>query len=389
MASLTKTVINSRAANDISLFLLVRLAARTFVLSAALILRSEGLATAADTDEYLSKALTQIESSLVTVPESYGLELVDTYKLHSNPSLQKLGSIKEGFGIYVSGDKCQFRSNKYTIKSETPTPYITNVELQLGAGDSRAIASMFTTKDGKVVSTLRKMNAADSYSLGQIDPYIFWMDSSRRKESPLTAPYQILANPCVAPLKVTPAVIRGWAITPLPNQDDKKVYDATGVHPDYPQYAATIKLFFSPGHGDALSRTEFTLLQTPSGDLVRREIRAVDAWKETTLKVFLPTQFSCQIENKNGVEAELSRSITASDINPIDPDKFDLKSIAEFNVKFDRIEDVAMIERRVLQESEARSNIPTKRSLTFWLVVIHSVAIAAGVLWFIRRRKQS
>jgi len=288
--------------------------------------------SAPDPDNFLDQAFSRIEKTLTTPPESYGVEFTDICYLPAMSTFKKNGYFREGSGIYVSGERVQWRNLKYETERfesnpDSPTPYLSTVGVFTGPNQPYNSVSVL-----KGAPTFTK-NSEPSFSLGLADIYSFSVDHAINLEHPNRSPFQILANPCLAPLKITPSLLRKWKIQQIQSQGDLRAYEAIGVHPDYPRRMASLRMYFSTVDGNALSRTEMTI-RGAGGREEMREVRAVEKWQEVRDGVLVPQTFSYMQEANGIVQIRLIRTVTAASTNDVSEDRFDTAMIPEFQAKW-------------------------------------------------------
>ena len=283
-------------------------------------------------DPYLDRALHRIETSLHAIPDSYGIEVNEVLWMRT---LSNSGEVREDYGLYVSGSRVQFRHEKYPIQGDASRPYLTYVTLDPGDNTGTSRAERFRGKDGVDRYRMVSMPTSPSFAIGQMDPYEHFRDPLARRDHPEKSPWQILTNPCFAPLKMQPDQIRRWSIQALPDQDGMKVYEATGRRSegwlDSWTWRTSVRMFFSPRHGDLLARTEVRIRELGSKTSMLMEVRSVDKWQQMSDGTFVPFQFTCQRMLPSGaVDWKAFQTITVADPGPFDPAKFDRRQIPEY-----------------------------------------------------------
>lgn len=307
-------------------------------------------------DEYLGRAFDRIERTLTTVPHSFGLEIVDSYELPTSPAFERTGKKREGFGIYVSGQQVQFRrvafeAEKFEPNPDDPEPYRTTVEVFTGPDKPRVAASNI-----RGTRTLTKQLKGNIFSFGAVSHYLFSLDPTENQKHPERSPFQILENPCLAPLEMTPATLCSWSIQPLNTDKGLKAYEATGSHPDYTETPAILKLYFSTDHDDALTKTELSIRDTEGREYLR-EVRTVKEWQQTPKGILIPKRFTYVQEMNGVVQIRLTRTISSAVIGDVSENRFDITKIPEFQVEFDRVDDLPLLREQAKQaKAKKRAN---------------------------------
>ncbi len=381
-----------RSSNYYSQFTSTHIISRVLlaVVVVATLADSEGIAQ--ELDPYLRDALKRIEQSLVHPPDSYGVEVLDTYQMDSVPALKKLGKIKEGYGIYVDGGDAQYRRERYPIRGDRQKPYTSMVALDRKDADLE-IAVKFNDRHTLRKGKMQHKEGLTSYSIGQIDPYTWWADADERGEHPDESPFQILANPTIAPLDLTPEVIRGWDIEEQPSEGKLKIYEAVGEHPEHQGKIATLRLYFATDRDGVLARTDFQVHAVGSDEPLFREVRAVNSWQVSASGQHVPAEYTCTRITGGKKVSKLTRKITAVKLNSVDPSRFQRDAIPEFQVTFDEVEDIPAIVKAI-EEGHPLGRDGKKQSganLQKWLLALNLIVLVGVILFvivrFFRKRK--
>lgn len=342
------------------------------------------LAPQARGDDYFNQALDRIEESLVRPAEDYGFVVTDIFSNHTTPALDALGKLKEKWTLHTSNGRVHYQIERFNPRKLDAAPQFLHVYVAPG-GDSE-IQSVVQSKSRQTLSRhLKPQNC----SIGQIDAYMRYADPERNLERPDKQPYQILANPCFAPLEITPVELRGLPLAVLPDEQGCRVYELAREHEGQ---LLVYRFHFSPQHGDALACTEFSTKRPDQTGFAHRTVRRVETWQKLPGGQHVPALFTMIGEQNGRTTLVLKRIIDTPVIGDVPEPLFDPAKIAEFQAKFDQIQnpDERLATRdqvKPLQPWMSHRATPQR----VWLIVLNVLILAAvaGILWYRRRKALS
>lgn len=303
------------------------------ILPLAAILGSAQVVTA---DEYFDKALDRIEQALVRPADSYGFVVTDHWE-SSN-----LGTkVTERCTFRASSGKVYLQREKFEFdQTEANPPRSKHTFVSPGRSGQKA-----TTVDSALGRNILTENApVGILSIGVDERFFYRCELGTAAEdaiSPDEEPFQALANPCFAPLGISPVQLRNLSVTALPNEGANRVYEAKWQ--EYDDWN-TLRLYFSPEHGDALTKSEYEhSIPDASGEphLYSRMVRTVEQWQVLPDGTWVPARYSVRSEFRGKLVSTLERDISSPVIGNLSDALFDTVQLAEFNVKMDTILDRA------------------------------------------------
>jgi hypothetical protein len=220
-------------------------------------------------------------------------------------------------------------------RTEVDPPHSIHTFLSQGRGQKGTVV------DSALGQNVLTKNAVGSgAAIGLDEQYIYGRGTNiEHSISPDEEPFQILANPCFAPLRISPIRLKSVSITALPHQGANRVYEAKWQ--EYDTWN-TLRLYFSPDHGDALTKSEYEdsrMDATGKTHLLGRMVRTVEKWQALPDGTWVPARFAFRREFRGKVTSTLERDISSPAIGNLSDALFDPAQLAEFQVKWDRILD--------------------------------------------------
>lgn len=336
------------------------------------------LASTATADEYFQKALDRIEESLVQPAEDYGLTVTDVFTNQTTKALAALGPIKEKWGLYTLQGKVHYRIERFDPRESDSAPYFVHVSVTSGVlGENRSAVNV----RGK--TTLSTNLEPRTCGIGQIDAYNRHAKEEDKLDHPDEQPYQIMANPCFAPLKLTPVELRKLSVVALPDEDGAKVYEVAKQDNDD---QVVFRFYFSPTHGDALERTDVGIMRGDRQGFLTHTVRRIETWQSLADGSEVPERFTLQREENGKTMMTLTRVISRPAIGNVDPDLFDTEKLPEFQVEFHQVQDPALRLKTKGMEGVSYPKLDEKKPSRNWIVLVNLVAFGAlGIYWWRQR----
>ena len=310
-------------------------------------------------DNYFDKALGKIEQTLVRPADSYGFVVTD--RLDSS-SLRS--EVTERFTFRTSNGKVYCRREKFAPgRTEVAPPRSKHTFVSRGRGQK---ATVIDSALGQNILT--ENFGPPGPAIGAAERYFYGSGTNTQYDiSPDEQAFQILANPCFAPLRISPIRLKSLSITALANQGANQVYEVKWQEYDT---SNTLRLHFSPDHGDALTKSEYEdSITDGSGKthLLGRTVRTVQKWQALPDGTWVPARFTVRSESRGKLVSTLEREISSPVIGNLSDALFDPAQLAEFQVKWDTILDCERpyYSQRIAKEKEtpAGSNIPAPTTL--------------------------
>jgi hypothetical protein len=350
-------------------------------LKTAVCLAIFSLASATSADDYFQRALDRIEESLVQPVEDYGLTVTDVFHNQTTSSLAKLGPIKEKWGLYTQAGKVHYRIERFDPRASSSPPYFVHVCVsQGGHGDTRSAVSA----RGK--TTLSINLKPQTCGIGQVDAYNRYATEEDNLDRPDKQPFQILANPCFAPLEITPVELRQLPVTALPDEDGSRVYEVARQENDD---QVIYRFYFSPSHGDALQRSDVGIVRGDRQGFLAQTVRRIEAWQALPGGGEVPERFTLNREENGKTVLTLDRTISRPMIADVDPSLFETGKLPEFQVDFHQVQDPA----EVLRTGKPAQSRPTaqddkQKRERFRLVLINFLVVGAMALVLLYKRRK-
>lgn len=334
-------------------------------------------------DAYFEEAMARIEQTLVNPPDAYGFVILDDCSV-SFPSDPEPIRVVRRYSFFTSNGRVHYNQERFESGSADDEPSFRHVFVSPGDDMPGSIAD---SSDGKHTLT---MNAKPpDLKVGRQDDYEFCTSAIERARNPDRQPFQILANPCFAPLGVTPIELLNHQVDARPDENGRKLYEIR-----WTKEASDIvlRLYFDPAKGDALVKSDFSVFragdETPTG-WRRSTVREVEEWQELADGSLVPARFTMRTDHKVGPEIRLWREVSDPVVGDVDDSLFDTDKLADFNVEWS-----TAFARQEDPEKMVRIPVPPKPSSskrTVWLLSLNAgvlVALAAGV-FLIRRWRSS
>lgn len=327
-------------------------------------------------DTHLADALDRIEQTLVRPEDSYGFMVTDRITIDANGKTKEL---YEAYGFYTAtnGDV------RYSIERFPNAEYT-------GSTSSHVLVSRQTRNDTRAADRLGKkhilrLNEKQGViSIGQADTYIYSPLAAERQRRPDKVPFQLLANPCFAPLKITPAELRQLGGLVIRGTGDQRGYEFKRERHGIVCY---LRLFLDANNGDAVAMTDEWSSPKPvsTPELASdRTLRAVTRWQELPTGELVPAEFMMRQEHDGRPVLSLVRQISSPVVGDVDGAMFDANSLPEFNQPWDRVIDASEARRGVTIVARARS----ERKLGRAVLVAHAIVFTIVGVWFIMRRRR-
>lgn len=337
-------------------------------------------------DPYFEAAVDKIEQTLVRPADSYGLTITDTYSV---PGIRESGHLMERYSFYTDGLRYQFHHWRYDPRRSKIEPYLNHLEVSAGDQDSIRILDISRAK-----SSLKVNVEPHALLLGQGDLYRRYPSKLENDAHPDEQPYQILVNPCFAPLKVAPLTLRRSRVVALPGEDECKVYE---VRVKVDNFWSVAKLHFSLRHDHALAKSEQWIVlseESPVERAVSHSVRTVEAWQELPDGSHVPARFVMQQTVGGEVTIDLVREITSPSIGNVDAALFDIAKIPEFQRNADLRLDLPRLKANLAEwrtEKKPSNDESLGRNLSWKLLFLMlNVAVFAvlALSWIYRRRSR-
>ena len=333
-------------------------------------------------DPYLDQALNRIGETLLHPPASYGLLVTDVLTSASGTS------DKYREELYVLEGRPRWRHEPFdSAGSSRPSLQVLTVTLDpMG----NAIQSIYTGKDRRGCSVLRM----PSVRIGQCDPYTFSDKPEENASSPAKQPYQIMANPCFAPLGLTPDDLRALPSQSLPGADGLRSFEFR-IESKEGEGVRVLRLSFSPEQDDLLARSEdFRALVKPNGELNgvgERVIRLVETWQQLDGGGGLvPARYTVRHEDQAGnLTLGLVRDVSTPVIGNVSPLIFNWKGIAEFKGLWDSMVDLGSNVTIITPRSDPEVPVDRMRIVFTVLNVGMVVAVIACLSWYYWRQRRT
>jgi hypothetical protein len=294
-------------------------------------------------DANFEGAITRIESTLVNPPADFGLEIIDVYELHHGARIRQN---TEGFAIYAAGGKLHYRHDTYDADESLGDPYWQHFVVLPSEGASPEVADI-----SKKAKTLTRNESVAFARIGEVDTYFAYFEPAKRKESPTKSPVQILLNPCLAPLKITPLQLTHLDVNRLADLDGLSVYETEWIANDE-RYS--LIMHFSTAHASALAMTDYRVSRNEGApnegatSYHTREVRKVTQWQQIQNGDWAPAEYTMERDYSGKVDVKLTRRVTEALIGDVPSRLFDTSQLSEFQVKWDRIVDANAPENDVI-----------------------------------------
>lgn len=336
-------------------------------------------AVAQDAGQYFSDRMDEIEVTLVTPPESYGLRVTDRYANATNEALSNLGELTQTWELYVAADgKVLYRIERFDPGGVSKNPYFTYLRIaDESTGDARAVTNIRGKK------TVTKNLESQATGIGEVDVYLRFASAQQNDERPDKQPFQILANPCFAPLNLSPVKLRTWQVTEIETSPGLRTFEVKAPEPENPM---TYRLSFDPDRSHTLVQSE--LIMGPGGpdEAEAYEKRTIDEWQELAGR-FVPSKFSMERRQKGQVVLSLNRRIADAVVGEVLPaERFDFSTMPEFEgaVEYDAAQLAKAAKQAVSEGNHGRSKAT-------WIIAgnLVVVLVVCGALWRHRRRAGS
>jgi hypothetical protein len=334
------------------------------------------LAQVSARDAYFDQGLDKIEQTLVRPIDTYGLTVTDVLQGAS----VRIGPLKEVFSFYTHGGNVQFTDETFDPRNPKAPANIRQSEVcGPGGADGKIADAVVDHSSNRLTNTLKVNVELKSFSVGTngADSYAYYTDLVANSASPFGQPFQILANPCVAPLGLTPVELRKQTLKVLPEENECKVFELREKRYDD---LMLLRLHFDPRHGDAVVKSEYGIVKLNDAnepEFITRDVRIIEEWQEANGKL-VPARFHLVKESHGEVEIDLVREISKPIIGGIDQTLFDTTKLPAFNARWDRIVDMG----RLYSGDPSAIQIPGPpsspiRALFFWLNLAVVLVIAA------------
>ena len=283
-------------------------------------------------DAYFERAMERIEQTLVVPGGSYGFKGTDTYSGADGKVIDR-----GGYAFFTKNGKVHWRLDKVDPKNLNSNPYSSTLTVRSESGDQgkTQAADSMQSKYHNLTVNIENFTA----SIGLDDTYTFYSQDAQNTGHPNNQPYQLLVNPCFAPLRLTPAQLRNAQVTPLPSENGMRVYQVelrTGTA------VRSLRLYFSPEHGDSLARSEYETLRDTGQGVVPsglRESRAIEQWRRLPDGTYVPARLRTEHQHKGKTQNVLIREITEAVIGDVEDALFDPDKLPEFNQAWDSMYD--------------------------------------------------
>lgn len=282
-------------------------------------------------DDYFLKALDAIEASLVNPEDTYGFVLKDQYEFKA------LGiTAQEKYSFYLESGKVHSRVEKFKELGENTQPYLCNLTVRYEAGQEGATKSSDFI-NGKHTLGLNIKNR--DYTIGKEDPYYHYSKEEDNRRRPFKQPFQIIVNPCFAPLGITPIRLRQGDVIRLEDVDGLPVYQVNLTEGDD---LIKVKMYFSPVQQDQLVKTDYERIRTDKeGKALSsiREVRTVENWTSLKDGRIVPAIYTMERYDNGTAKTLLRREVSSVAIGDVDDVLFDPDRLPEFQRTWDAIRD--------------------------------------------------
>lgn len=354
---------------------------------------------AARVDPYLEKALAKIDASLFSFPHEYGFRMTDTAFEDGKPQW------KSRITFYTSHGRIHSREDRFDAVYQTePSNGHLIISQRIGRGD--AVSVSWARKDGRDINSLSVGEKLLSVDIGRAEGFSYGTEEYN-KLNPYRQPFQVLKNPCFVRLEIdnadlTPAMLREQALTRLPDEEDKKVFEFRGkpfldrdMKPT--KFFNFLRLYFSPEHDDILCKSEHgtaQIVENGEWHLEHHDVYEIEQWQRLNDGTWAPKRYSLRYSHERGKNADgvvlvrrgaLVREISNAVIGPLDEALFDPSKLTEFQKRFDATTDMAHGGVTILIPPG-----PTPEKGRFLVVLANVAAVfaIAVIIWFWRRRRR-
>ncbi len=173
------------------------------------------------TDESsFDQSLGSIEHNLVVPQQSYGFDVSDIIRSGSDKIISK-----KDYKFYTDAGRVYYQVVQYDPQ-RWDRVYGKDTTIKLNdqpTGEART-GSLLANHQ----SVLSINVTVQAFLIGEADIYLFG-DHGFNLDNPASVPWQLLANPCFAPLRLNPVAIRSkFQKRELPDENGNKIFELTG-----------------------------------------------------------------------------------------------------------------------------------------------------------------
>ncbi len=328
-------------------------------------------------DDYFEGAIAKAERTLTRPAESYGLVLMDTVSI-----TEKRGRtprvVRERYSFYTRDGKVRYEVARYDPGK--PDGDLDSSILFVSQGEGRD-AREVSSNSRRTALTLNAKHPV--CMVGLEEKYWFHSSEAKNVAEPETQPFQILVNPCFAPLSLTLAELRALPVNKLPEQEGLKVYEVKKR-----KKGEVVLLYFDPRHGDAISRSELRFAGEGAGrdaEFSESWVRAVEGWQDLPGGISVPARFVMKQERPGWTYVSFVREISDPLIGEVPEAMFDVSRLPRFQGRVDVIVDGEKERHRDPRGFITSPRIRSNSSVVL-LFVANAVALAAVAIFFALRR---
>lgn len=330
-------------------------------------------------DEFIEEQLNSIAQEMTAVYPAYGMTITDTLYAQDHPG-EPID--RRSYTFFVSRNNYYYRVIRYPSDKLFGSPEVTHI-LVANAHGNETVSAMIS-QNRRIMT--KKAHPRGPLSIGDgADMYWFTLPGADSNAQPQLLPIQMVRNPCVAPLPISPGDLKDSAATLLSQDPQSRIYQFIVPGNDKHignGYRYVVRLHFSSKHNDNIITSEIGEIGAgevvPTGALPYAEIRAVERWQSLRGGSVVPSRFA-QYRVRDGKKVVTAvREISDVQLEDVPGAQFDITQLPAFKDRWDVINEQPITLTDVLaghKDGSYPAKLPKQTSMV-WVVVANAFVIA-------------